>query len=60
MKKLIEVFLPLVITFSLFAESPAIVIHGGAGWFSNMSPDEIKDLNEGKIDIVIGFNCTIA
>ena len=47
MKKLIEVFLPLVITFSLFAESPAIVIHGGAGWFSNMSPDEIKDLKKG-------------
>ena len=44
MKKLIEVFLPLVISFSLFAESPAIVIHGGAGWFSNMSPNEIKDL----------------
>jgi len=47
MKKLIEVFLPLVISFSLFAESPAIVIHGGAGWFSNMSPDEIKDLKKG-------------
>ena len=47
MKKLIEVFLPLVITLSLFAESPAIVIHGGAGWFSNMSPDEIKDLKKG-------------
>ena len=47
MKKLIEVFLPLIISFSLFAESPAIVIHGGAGWFSNMSPDEIKDLKKG-------------
>lgn len=47
MKKLIEVFLPLVISFSLFAESPAIVIHGGAGWFSNMSPNEIKDLKKG-------------
>ena len=47
MKKLIEVFLPLVISLSLFAESPAIVIHGGAGWFSNMSPDEIKDLKKG-------------
>lgn len=47
MKKLIEVFLPLIISLSLFAESPAIVIHGGAGWFSNMSPDEIKDLKKG-------------
>ena len=47
MKKLIEVFLPLIISFSLFAESPAIVIHGGAGWFSNMSPNEIKDLKKG-------------
>jgi beta-aspartyl-peptidase (threonine type) len=47
MKKLIEVLLPLVISFSLFAESPAIVIHGGAGWFSNMSPDEIKELKKG-------------
>ena len=34
-------------SLSLFAESPAIVIHGGAGWFSNMSPDEIKDLKKG-------------
>ena len=47
MKKLIEVFLPLIISLSLFAESPAIVIHGGAGWFSNMSPEEIKDLKKG-------------
>ena len=47
MKKLIEVFLPVIISLSLFAESPAIVIHGGAGWFSNMSPDEIKDLKKG-------------
>ena len=47
MKKLIEVFLPIIISLSLFAESPAIVIHGGAGWFSNMSPDEIKDLKKG-------------
>ena len=47
MKKLIEVFLPLITSLSLFAESPAIVIHGGAGWFSNMSPDEIKDLKKG-------------
>ena len=47
MKKLIELFLPLIISLSLFAESPAIVIHGGAGWFSNMSPDEIKDLKKG-------------
>ena len=47
MKKLIEVFLPLIISLSLFAESPAIVIHGGAGWFSNMSTDEIKDLKKG-------------
>ena len=47
MKKLIEIFLPIVISLSLFAESPAIVIHGGAGWFSNMSPDEIKDLKKG-------------
>mgnify|MGYP001997364787 FL=1 len=47
MKKLIEVFLSLIISLSLFAESPAIVIHGGAGWFSNMSPDEIKDLKKG-------------
>ena len=47
MKKLIEVFLPLIISLSLFAESPAIVIHGGAGWLSNMSPDEIKDLKKG-------------
>ena len=42
MKKLIEVFLPLIISLSLFAESPAIVIHGGAGWFSNMSPDAVS------------------
>lgn len=57
MKKLIEVFLPLVISFSLFAESPAIVIHGGAGWFSNMSPDEIKDLKKGlKIAADKGFD----
>ena len=47
MKKLIEVFIPLIVSLSLFAESPAIVIHGGAGWFSNMSPDEIKDLKKG-------------
>ena len=47
MKKLIELFIPLIISLSLFAESPAIVIHGGAGWFSNMSPDEIKDLKKG-------------
>ena len=47
MKKLIEVFLSIIISLSLFAESPAIVIHGGAGWFSNMSPDEIKDLKKG-------------
>ena len=47
MKKLIEVYLPLIFSLSLFAESPAIVIHGGAGWFSNMSPDEIKDLKKG-------------
>ena len=47
MKKLIEVFIPLIMSLSLFAESPAIVIHGGAGWFSNMSPDEIKDLKKG-------------
>ena len=47
MKKLIEVFLPLIFSLSLFAESPAIVIHGGAGWFSNMSPNEIKDLKKG-------------
>ena len=46
MKKLIEVFLPLIISLSLFAESPAIVIHVGAGWLSNMSPDEIKDLKK--------------
>jgi beta-aspartyl-peptidase (threonine type) len=57
MKKLIEVFLPLVISFSLFAESPAIVIHGGAGWFSNMSPNEIKDLKKGlKMAADRGFN----
>ena len=56
MKKLIEVFFPLIISFSLFAESPAIVIHGGAGWFSNMSPDEIKDLKQGlKIAADKGF-----
>ena len=56
MKKLIEVFLPLVFSFSLFAESPAIVIHGGAGWFSNMSTDEIKDLKKGlKIAADKGF-----
>jgi len=56
MKKLIEVFLPLIISFSLFAESPAIVVHGGAGWFSNMSPDEIKDLKAGlKIATDKGF-----
>ena len=47
MKKLIEVYLPLIFSLSLFAESPAIVIHGGAGWFSNMSPNEIKDLKKG-------------
>ena len=47
MKKLIKFLLPLIISFSLFSESPAIVIHGGAGWFSNMSPDEIKDLKNG-------------
>ena len=47
MKKLIEVFIPLIMSLSLFAESPAIVIHGGAGWFSNMSPDEIKNLKKG-------------
>jgi len=47
MKKLIKFLLPQIISFSLFAESPAIVIHGGAGWFSNMSPDEIKDLKNG-------------
>ena len=57
MKKLIEVFLPLIISLSLFAESPAIVIHGGAGWFSNMSPDEIKDLKKGlKMAADKGFN----
>ena len=57
MKKLIEVFLPLIISLSLFAESPAIVIHGGAGWFSNMSPDEIKDLKKGlKIAADKGFD----
>ena len=57
MKKLIEVFLPLIISLSLFAESPAIVIHGGAGWFSNMSPDEIKDLKKGlKMAADRGFN----
>ena len=56
MKKLIEVFLPLIISLSLFAESPAIVIHGGAGWFSNMSPDEIKDLKKGlKMAADTGF-----
>ena len=57
MKKLIEVFLPLIISLSLFAESPAIVIHGGAGWFSNMSPNEIKDLKKGlKIAADKGFD----
>ena len=57
MKKLIEVFLSLIISLSLFAESPAIVIHGGAGWFSNMSPDEIKDLKKGlKIAADKGFD----
>lgn len=57
MKKLIEVFLPLIISLSLFAESPAIVIHGGAGWFSNMSPNEIKDLKKGlKMAADRGFN----
>ena len=57
MKKLIEVFLPIIISLSLFAESPAIVIHGGAGWFSNMSPDEIKDLKKGlKIAADKGFD----
>ena len=57
MKKLIEVFLPLITSLSLFAESPAIVIHGGAGWFSNMSPDEIKDLKKGlKMAADKGFN----
>ena len=44
-------------SLSLFAESPAIVIHGGAGWFSNMSPDEIKDLKKGlKIAADKGFD----
>ena len=47
MKKLIEVFLPLIISSSLLAEPPAIVIHGGAGWFSNMSSEEIGDLKKG-------------
>ena len=47
MKKLIEVFLPLIISSSLLAEPPAIVIHGGAGWFSNMSSEEIRDLKKG-------------
>lgn len=57
MKKLIEVFLSIIISLSLFAESPAIVIHGGAGWFSNMSPDEIKDLKKGlKMAADRGFN----
>ena len=57
MKKLIEVFIPLIISLSLFAESPAIVIHGGAGWFSNMSPDEIKDLKKGlKMAADTGFD----
>ena len=57
MKKLIEVFLSIIISLSLFAESPAIVIHGGAGWFSNMSPDEIKDLKKGlKIAADKGFD----
>ena len=57
MKKLIEVILPLIISLSLFAESPAIVIHGGAGWFSNMSPDEIKDLKKGlKMAADTGFD----
>ena len=57
MKKLIEVFLSIIISLSLFAESPAIVIHGGAGWFSNMSPDEIKDLKKGlKMAADTGFD----
>ena len=57
MKKLIEVFIPLIMSLSLFAESPAIVIHGGAGWFSNMSPDEIKDLKKGlKMALDKGFD----
>ena len=47
MKKLIEVFLPLIISTSLLAEPPAIVIHGGAGWFSDMSSEEIRDLKKG-------------
>ena len=47
MKKLIEVFLTLIISSSLLAEPPAIVIHGGAGWFSNMSSEEIRDLKKG-------------
>jgi beta-aspartyl-peptidase (threonine type) len=56
MKKLIEVFFPIIVSFTLFAESPAIVIHGGAGWFSNMSPDEIRDLKKGlKIAAERGF-----
>ena len=46
MKKLIEVFLLLIISSSLLAEPPAIVIHGGAGWFSNMSSEEIRDLKK--------------
>ena len=57
MKKLIEVLLPLIISLPLFAESPAIVIHGGAGWFSNMSHDEIKDLKKGlKMALDKGFD----
>jgi len=47
MKKLIKVFLPLIISTSLLAEPPAIVIHGGAGWFSDMSSEEIRDLKKG-------------
>ena len=57
MKKLIEVFIPLIMSLSLFAESPAIVIHGGAGWFSNMSHDEIKDLKKAlKMALDKGFD----
>ena len=57
MKKLIEVLLPLIISLPLFAESPAIVIHGGAGWFSNISHDEIKDLKKGlKMALDKGFD----
>ena len=56
MKKLIEVFLPLIISTSLLAEPPAIVIHGGAGWFSDMSSEEIRDLKKGlKMAVDKGF-----